>query len=1093
MRLGRRSLMSGALGLALAAGLLVPVVTVSDEAQASSLWQPLSPLVDASSVGFEGPVVAAAAGSDDTVYIGGDFEYAGLVTGPGAVTVSTSSSGASSIVSQAPQFAAPGYWGPSVDAAISDGSGGWFVGGTFESVGGYERRNLVRLSSPTTVADGWAPAFNGAVKALALRPASGDLPAVLFVGGEFTSVSLGGATSTRARLAAFDVATGSLLPWAPAAANTVRALAASGSTVYVGGEFTSVTPSGGASIPRFRIAAVAADDTGSILPWAPEMGAQVNAISVVQSNVLVAGNFTSVTPVGGATVTRGRLAALAADDTGTLLSWAPSVNQTVASLAVLDDTTMYPGSRVVLAGGGFTSITPAGGASTSRGRVAAVALDDTGTLLPWAPNFPGTVSALAIARSGAGQDCPSGGSRCVFVGGDFLTVTPAGGSPQSRIRTAAVALDDTGTLLPWSPGATSPLNPAVNTVAVGDGSAGNRVFVGGSFVLAGLEARLRLAAVDSSGRLTSWSPRAGGVVRALAVSNDQVYVGGDFSSVTDAVGTTASRSKAASFSTAGVLSSWNPNVVGGNVYALAVDDTRVYVGGNFSQIDSVGRRYLAAVNKSTGGFVTWGPTVNDSSRAVFTMALSQGKLHFGGNFTSVTQGVSQMRNRAAAVLTDDTGTLTGWNPSAPGGSGTAVSSISLADGTAFLAGNFTQVGGQSRKYVARVATEDTGSLLPWRATPDGSAVNGAVLSGDRVILGGVFSNMSAGVGPSEIRDYAASVDDSGSGSLLPALNANNEVRFVTLAGRQLVLGGSDVRNLGGVSTSNIAFGPTRPSTVNGQSGDGSVSLSWTPTWSGTFPVQGYAIDSSTDGGVTWQIRVSDTGSSQASATISGLVNGTPYTFRVSAITRLGMSAPSVGSAAITPQAPPPPPPPPVFPPSAPVSVTAVAGDSRASVTWSPPTNAGSFPVSSYQVTATPGGRSCLTAALTCEVTGLTNGTSYIFTVKALNGAGWSSASAASNAVTPQTPPQPVPVSLMITGSRDGRLIAVSGSSVGLASGDQVTPWIRVGAGRVAVPGRPVMTDADGSFEWSRRVRDVRRVWVHVTFGDVKSNSVLLRR
>lgn len=109
--------------------------------------------------------------------------------------------------------------------------------------------------------------------------------------------------------------------------------------------------------------------------------------------------------------------------------------------------------------------------------------------------------------------------------------------------------------------------------------------------------------------------------------------------------------------------------------------------------------------------------------------------------------------------------------------------------------------------------------------------------------------------------------------------------------------------------------------------------------------------------------------------------------------------------------PPGPTPDPVFPPSAPVSVRASAGNTTATVSWSAPAQTGSFPVSTYKATSQPGGRTCLVAApaLTCVVTGLTNGVTYTFTVEALNGAGWSPPGGPSNPVTPSGTPTPTPV------------------------------------------------------------------------------------
>ncbi|GIW09479.1 MAG: hypothetical protein KatS3mg061_0536 [Dehalococcoidia bacterium] len=58
----------------------------------------------------------------------------------------------------------------------------------------------------------------------------------VYVGGLFTSV--GG--QARNYLAALDAATGNVTSWNPNANGSVYALAVSGSTVYVGGDFTSV-------------------------------------------------------------------------------------------------------------------------------------------------------------------------------------------------------------------------------------------------------------------------------------------------------------------------------------------------------------------------------------------------------------------------------------------------------------------------------------------------------------------------------------------------------------------------------------------------------------------------------------------------------------------------------------------------------------------------------------------------------------------------------------------------------------------------------------------------------------------------------------
>ena len=114
-------------------------------------------------------------------------------------------------------------------------------------------------------------------------------------------------------------------------------------------------------------------------------------------------------------------------------------------------------------------------------------------------------------------------------------------------------------------------------------------------------------------------------------------------------------------------------------------------------------------------------------------------------------------------------------------------------------------------------------------------------------------------------------------------------------------------------------------------------------------------------------------------------------------------------------------------PGLPSSVSAAAGDARATVEWSAPAFTGGSPITGYTVTASPGGRTCswTTGPLACTITGLTNGTAYTFTVRATNVVGTGAVSSASTTVTPNAPATlPPPAAL-----EDSATVDPNGSAV----------------------------------------------------------------
>src|SRR5450756_2019322 len=191
--------------------------------------------------------------------------------------------------------------------------------------------------------------------------------------------------------------------------------------------------------------------------------------------------------------------------------------------------------------------------------------------------------------------------------------------------------------------------------------------------------------------------------------------------------------------------------------------------------------------------------------------------------------------------------------------------------------------------------------------------------------------------------------------------------------------------------------PAAPVNVTATAGDKSATVSWSAPADGGSPITSYTVTPFI--GATAQPPTVVTGSPPAtSASVTGLADGTAYTFTVTAANGVGTGQASAASSPVTPVAP--------TAPAAPGGVTAVAGNQSAAVTWTAPANGGSL-ITMYTVTPylagvaqSPTQVADSPPATTATVTGLTNGGSYTFTVSASNVAGTGAASTPSAPVTP---------------------------------------------------------------------------------------------
>ena len=223
-----------------------------------------------------------------------------------------------------------------------------------------------------------------------------------------------------------------------------------------------------------------------------------------------------------------------------------------------------------------------------------------------------------------------------------------------------------------------------------------------------------------------------GKVYATALSRDGnvLYIGGEFTRVGQKSGSsfTVKNVAAINVKTGAAIRTWRPEVTGHEavVRALAVKNGKVYIGGNFTSVEGKPRKNLAAVGAYTKAVVLspFSPQVGGDTSYVFALEAGDRKLYAGGGFSKVNG--APRKNLAAFSLA--TGALDRhWKPKATKAPtckdpkcSHKVRALELASGgrSIFVGGSFSHVGGTNgrggpRQSVARLYTA-TGNLHPWK-------------------------------------------------------------------------------------------------------------------------------------------------------------------------------------------------------------------------------------------------------------------------------------------------------------------------------------------------------------------------------------------
>lgn len=284
-------------------------------------------------------------------------------------------------------------------------------------------------------------------------------------------------------------------------------------------------------------------------------------------------------------------------------------------------------------------------------------------------------------------------------------------------------------------------------------------------------------------------------------------------------------------------------------------------------------------------------------------------------------------------------------------------------------------------------------------------------------MGGVGSGGYVAINPAVMINIGA-IDVSG-GNLAAAPNYGGAVLLdaPVIFSTAQITGSKNTNATASIVASTTVPGVPNIGTATPANGSATVNFA-APDSDGGSAITGFTVTSS-PGGFT----VSGTASP---ITVTGLTNGTAYTFTMIAVNANGSSSASLASNSVTPST----------GPGTPTIGTATPGDASASVTFNAPADDGGSPITSYRVTASSSyayyNQTATGTQSPITVSGLVNGQAYTFTLTATNANGTSSASPPSNSVTPATVPGTPTVQSAVPGNASASIQFLAPSANGAA-------------------------------------------------------------
>jgi len=370
-----------------------------------------------------------------------------------------------------------------------------------------------------------------------------------------------------------------------------------------------------------------------------------------------------------------------------------------------------------------------------------------------------------------------------------------GDGPYSSIVSAATdtsAWTGPGSLDP-STGPNSGPNSTVNAIV--RQSDGKIVVVGSFSQVAGI-ARKYIARLNADWTLdTDFDPGIGpnSSINAVAVQADgKILIGGDFSTVNG-----VTRKYIARLTNTGSLDATFDPGIGPNSSVEAINtqaDGKSLVGGWFSTFNGYSQEYIARLNTDGSLDMEYRTTPNS---IVYSIEIqSDGRAIIGGSFSTV-NGVS--KTGIARINMDGSLDLAFNN-------GTGAMSVKdlfiQIDGKILLCGGFSTFNGVSRKYVARL--DSSGALdttFDPGTGPNSSLECVAVDAQGNVVIGGYFTNFSAS---NRFRIARLNIDGTLDATFRPGIGMNSVVNSILIQPDTKIVVGGSFTTIGGVTANYLA-------------------------------------------------------------------------------------------------------------------------------------------------------------------------------------------------------------------------------------------------------------------------------------------------